>query len=182
MHPECDILGVDINEPIVGRGNEILRAKGLANCSLETGDLYDLPGRFRSRFDRVICFETLSWLPYDVKPLEAIVDLNAPWIAPTSLFYSRRMSCAIEVTEHGEVLSPSQKSFCNIYSLPVLKRHVLCAGYTAFDFQEFNIYIDLRPPPSGLMRTHNRRMRDGQRLQVSGPLLMPWHFVSAGKS
>ncbi len=44
----AQLLGIDINRELIALGNQRLRNDGLVNASLEWGDLFNLPGRYRS--------------------------------------------------------------------------------------------------------------------------------------
>jgi hypothetical protein len=52
-------------------------------------------------------------------------------------------------------------------------------GYRDFRYTPFEIDIDLPKPQKKVMGTYTEKLADGRRLQISGPLLMTWHFISA---
>jgi hypothetical protein len=55
-------------------------------------------------------------------------------------------------------------------------------GYDRFDWTPFDIDIDLPKTDYKWMGTYTERLEDGRRLQRSGPILMPWHFVCAARA
>jgi hypothetical protein len=53
-------------------------------------------------------------------------------------------------------------------------------GYTKFKSKKFEIDVDV--PPDGTFRTYTERTFDGRRIQISGPVFMPWHFIAAERA
>jgi hypothetical protein len=71
-----------------------------------------------------------------------------------------------------------------VYAIPALKRFCLGFGYAVSRVEPFRIDVDLpRPSDPDLMSTYTLREANGlgaegvDRIQISGPLLMNWHFV-----
>ncbi len=178
-YPKSTFLGVDINPDNVERGNAFFQSNGIDRCRLEVGDIYNLDPGYVSEFDGVVSFQTLSWLPDFKAPIQAMTTLAPRWIAVTSLFYDGPVSCTIDVTEYTAGLEPNRSSFYNVYSLPTVRKHMQTNGYSDFRFTPFEIDVDLPKPSHGLMSTYTEQLEDGRRLQLSGPLLMPWYFIAA---
>ncbi len=178
-YPHCTFVGVDLNPALVQKGNAFFGEHGITNCRLEVGDIYNLPPKYIGAFDGVISLQTLSWLPSFEEPLEAMCALEAPWMALSSLFYDGLVSCTIEVQEYTEQLEPQTRSFYNIYSPPLIERFLADHGYHDFRYAPFEIDIDLPRPQKKIMGTYTEKLANGRRLQISGPLLMPWYFISA---
>jgi hypothetical protein len=111
-----------------------------------------------------------------------MTKLKPKWIALTSLFYDGPLSCTIEVQDYDSNLQPCMKSFYNVYSLPLVKKILLELGYCNFQSTEFEINIDLPRPDRKGKGTYTERLQSGRRLQISGPLLMPWYFIAVKKS
>lgn len=177
-YPRCSFVGLDINADNIAIGNQLLNQAGISNCELVVGDVYNLDRKHVSAFDGVVSFQTLSWLPAFKQPLESIADLRATWLALTSLFYAGPVSCDISVKQFDEELNQVLDIYYNIYSLPIIETCLRERRYGNFQSTEFEIDIDIPLPESKLMSTYTRNLEDGSRLQVSGPLLMPWHFVA----
>ncbi len=142
------------------------------------GDWYDLEPRVNT--DGVISLQTLSWLPDYQQPLEQIFTKLAPrWVAMSSLFYNGAVSCKIEVTEHKH----ERTSFYNVYSLPVIDEFCRGFGYRLTRSEPFQIDIDLPKPEnrdemgSYTVNVSADAGAKSERLQISGPLLMNWHFI-----
>lgn len=177
-YPKCTFVGVDINEDNIRVGNELLDAAGIDNCRLEVGNVYDLDQKHVDAYDGIVSLQTLSWLPGFEEPLERMFDLRGKWLALTSLFYDGPVSCEISVKHYDEALQQDYDNYYNIYSLPVVEKFLSARGFTKFQTTKFDIDIDLPKPASGRMTTYTEELTSGRRLQVSGPLLMPWHFVA----
>ena len=107
-YPQCSFTGIDINDQLVQAGNRIFESAGIENCRLKTADLYRLNENFAGKFDAVISFQTLSWLPDFEAPLQSLCKLDAKWIALTSLFYDGPLSCKIEVQDYDPDFNPTE--------------------------------------------------------------------------
>lgn len=178
-YPKSSFLGVDINADLVDQGNTFFESKGIHDCRLELGDIYNLDPRYVSGFDGVVSFQTLNALSEFKAPLDAMAGLAPEWIAVTALFYDGPVSCTIDITEYDDDLKPNRSGFYNVYSLPVVRKHMQGNGYRDFLFTPFEIDVDLPKPRQRLMSTYTQKLEDGRRLQRSGPLLMPWYFIAA---
>lgn len=178
-YPKSSFVGVDINADNVEQGNAFFQRTGIDACRLEVGDVFNLDPKYVSGFDGVVSFQSLMALPEFERPLRAMAKLAPEWIALTSLFYDGPVSCTIDITEYDTGLEPSRSGFYNVYSLPVVKKHMHTNGYRDFRFRLFEIDVDLPRPGHGLMSTYTEKLEDGRRLQLSGPLLMPWYFIAA---
>jgi SAM-dependent methyltransferase len=176
--PGTRFVGIDYAGELVAMARERSGEAGISNIEFAQGDWYDLAPR--SDLDGVVSLQTLSWLPEFERPLACIFERFRPrWVALSSLFYEGDISCRIEVTEH----TLSKSCFYNVYSLPAVRRLAEQHGYRLARSEPFHIGLDLpRPASADLMGTYtvNTAPQDGQgsrRLQISGPLLMNWHFV-----
>ena len=176
-YPNCTFLGMDINDENISIGNQLLNRAGLSNCNLQVGDIYAIDEKHISAFDGVMSLQTLNWLPGFEEPLGCIANLRANWIALISLFYAGEVSCDISVKQYDKDLNSNLDIHYNVYSLPVVERFMLVQDYGEFQFNKFEIDIDLPKPDSRLMTTYTETLEDGRRLQISGPLLMPWYFI-----
>src|ERR1700756_1291279 len=173
--PNCSYLGLDINTDFVEEGNAAIKKENLSNCSLAYGDLYklDIP-KHGNKFDGIISYQTLSWLPGYEDALDQIVKLNPQWISLSSLFYDGLVDCKIEVQEFHTPQDESsfKTSFYNIYSLPRIANFLAKRGFTTFKYTPFEIDIDLPKPEHTNMQTYTQKLQDGRRMQMSGPVPM----------
>lgn len=173
----CTYLGLDINTDLIETGNNFFKEKKIHNCRLEYGDIYNLDAKHISNFDGVVSYQTLSWLPGYEAPLKAMMKLNPEWIALTSLFYDGEADCHIDVKNFIK----DKNSIYNIYSLPRIKEFLSRHGYSDIQTTPFNIDVDLAKPADKGMGTYTETLQSGDKIQIAGPLLMPWYFILARK-
>ncbi|VFQ47455.1 class I SAM-dependent methyltransferase [Desulfoluna butyratoxydans] len=181
-YPKCKFVGIDINAENVEIGNNFLEYAGIQNCHIEVGDIYNLNNKYMSEFDGVVSYQTLSWLPGFEEPLESFVQIDANWIALSSLFYDGHISCTIDVNQYNPDSNQELSIYYNVYSIPSVRSFLLNRGYSDFIYTPFEIDIDLSKPKNNLMGTYTEKLADGKRLQRSGPLLMPWHFIGVKRA
>lgn len=128
------------------------------------------------RADGVICVQTLSWLTAPWVALENMLSCGALWIAVSSLFYDGPVSAEISIrqsSQDGTVTS----HFYNIFSLPEIKEFAAFRGYSLVAAEPFLMDVELEKPSHGRMGTFTRKAANGELLQFSGPLYMPWYFL-----
>lgn len=180
--PEVNFTGIDYSDELVTNAREALIESNLGNLTFESGDWFNLDKKYEGGVDGVISLQTLSWLPEMETPMTQIFTVIRPkWIGLSSLFYEGDISCRIEVDEHTR----ERKTFYNVYSIKKLNRLAKEHGYEVLMADRFDIGIDiLKPVNVDLMGTYTEKVQRGedhQRLQISGPLLMNWYFVSIRK-
>ena len=173
--------GIDINPEFVKEGNEILKKLNVADRSnLEVADIYNFDPNYKNRFNGIVSYQTLSWLPDFKEPLISMSSLDADWIALTSLFYDGDVNCKIELEEYNHSINEKpKKTFYNIYSLRLIEKLFKDLGYARLSFTPFEIDVDIPKPDHKIMGTYTERLANGKRIQLSGPLLMNWYFILA---
>lgn len=179
--PEVNFIGIDYSDELVTKARRTLSDFESKNLTFESGDWFNLDKKYRG-VDGVISLQTLSWLPEMELPMTQIFNVIRPnWIGLSSLFYEGDISCRVEVDEHTR----ERKTFYNVYSIKKLNRLATEHGYEVLMADRFDIGIDISKPVNlDLMGTYTEKVQRGldyQRLQISGPLLMNWYFVSIGK-
>jgi SAM-dependent methyltransferase len=164
----CRFLGIDVSVKLIAY------APTKDNLEFQVLDLEHLPDL--PSVDGVVLMQVLSWMENYRRPLAQIADKLRPrWIAFSTLIYEHNIDCQIIVDEQ---MRP-RRSYYNIYSLPRLNRFMgNSCGYRFVKSQPFDIDIDLeKPADPDLMGTYTLGLASGGRLQCSGPLVLPWHFV-----
>lgn len=182
--PNCKFTGLDINHEFIKEGNTFFGKGNIKNCKLEYGDLYNLDlKKLANRYEGIVSYQTLSWLPEYETALDEMLKINPKWISLTSLFYDGLVDCKIEVQEYSNAHDTSsyKTSFYNIYSLPRIKKYLADKGFGKFEFHSFEIDIDLPKPEHSHMQTYTITLNDGKRIQMSGPLCMSWYFIYAAQ-
>jgi ubiquinone/menaquinone biosynthesis C-methylase UbiE len=176
LFPSAHWTGVDLGEDALKIGRECLDPK---RFRLLQSDLMSLEERLGSkRFD--ICFSimVLSWIEDYERAVEQMLAVTRKWLFVLNLFAESELDAFIRM--RGRLAGPHQglSAFYNIYSLPRFRKYCMQLGATEVIAEPFNIDIDIPRPTHGGMGTWTERMADGRRLQLSGPLLMPWWHVA----
>lgn len=181
-YPNIDFVGIDLNPDLIKWGNKIMKNNKIVNVKMTVGDIYQLPGKNIGKFDGILSFQTLSWLPEFNEPIKKMISLNPKWIGITSLFFAGDVNCKIEVQDYTLPLGRQKykETYYNVYSLKLVENLFREMGYTLFS-APFEIDIDLEKPKNGGMGTYTIKTVAGKRLQISGPLLMNWYFILAVK-
>jgi len=176
---ECTFVGLDQDATLIQVAAETLnKASDGNNLRFEVGDCFDLSSIGKSAFDGVLSLQTLSWLESWEEPMKQIyLNLEPNWIGLSSLFYPGDISAEIRIFEPVR----ERVTNYNVISIKGLNRHANDYGYEVKKFEKFEISIDLpKPENEDVMGTYTLRteLSDGNsRLQLSGPIIMPWYFV-----
>jgi len=142
------------------------------------GDFYRLTEIFSGRqFDLVLSIQTLMGIPEYEPAVEQLLAVTRGWLVITSLFTDFPVDAKIEVMDYGYSADCQGPFYYNVYSLARLRSYCEDRGCKQFVSQDFEIDIDLPPPEKVGMTTYTRMLADGKRIQLSGPLHMPWKFV-----
>lgn len=181
QNPGLSILGVDY----VGEAFEFFRNNASDEIknrvSLTQGDWYALDESYIGKFGGVISLETLSWLADWKTPIDKIIELHPKWMAFSSLFYEGRINYQIKIEDYEftELEKECDVVYYNIYSIPIMKEYLKKCGYKFFDFQKFEIDIDIPKPDHMGTGTYTVDTANGGKLQISAAMLMPWYFIYA---
>ncbi|PCJ20677.1 MAG: hypothetical protein COB02_03890 [Candidatus Cloacimonadota bacterium] len=178
--PDIECCGIDINEDLVSLGNTEMKKRNKSEIKIICANFKT--HSFKKKPKGILSYSFLSFLPSLDLGLEVMAAYSPDWIAATSLFYDGPLSCRTEVINHSETEDdhPTQ-CFYNTYSLEYTKKKFKDLGYNKFEFVPFDIDIDLLKPDDKRLGTYTERLPSGRRLQISGPLLMNWHFILAKK-
>lgn len=116
--------------------------------------------------------------------LEEIISLNPKWIGITSLFYDGEVNCKIETQDYTQPVGGQlyKEAFYNIYSIRLIERLFTQHGYGNILYTPFEIDIDLPKPSHKGMGTYTEMLKNGKRIQISGPIMMSWYFILASKT
>lgn len=182
-HPKVLFTAADYVGEFLQFGEAMSKQSRIKNIRFAEIDWYNL--ETTRSYNGVISMQTLSWLPDAHRPLKEIfTKLQPQWCALTSLFYEGDISCCIQVYEHA----PNNQSYYNIYSLPEIARICSHHGYLLRTVEKFDIGFDIAQPASAdYMGTYTRRWANGDgslgdRVQLSGPLMLPWYMLMIVKA
>jgi ubiquinone/menaquinone biosynthesis C-methylase UbiE len=177
LNPNAKITGIDKADFLLAEATAKFSGP---NVGFEQGDIYALEKQFGpGSFDVSVCKQTLSWLPRYERPVEELMTVTKKAVFITSLFYDGRIDFETRVREYTtDSGSKDFNAYYNVYSFPVFKEFCLAHGAKDVTGFDFNIGIDLpRPTSFDRMGTYTEKLASGQRLQISGALLMPWKVV-----
>jgi ubiquinone/menaquinone biosynthesis C-methylase UbiE len=178
LNPNARFTGVDKAEFLIDEARTHF-ADNL-NVTFEPGDIYALVEQFgKNSFDLSVCKQTLSWLPSYEKPVEELMAVTRRAVFTSSLFYDGRIDFETRVREYTtDAGGDGYNAFYNVYSFPIFREFCLERGAKDVVGFDFNIGIDLpRPANPDRMGTYTVLLQSGERLQISGALLMPWKIV-----
>ena len=178
LNPNARFLGVDKAEFLIDEARTHFADN--PNVTFEAGDIYALADQFGQKsFDLSVCKQTLSWLPSYEKSVEELMSVTRRAIFISSLFYDGRIDFETRVREYTtDAGRDGYNAFYNVYSFPVFREFCLQRGAKDVVGFNFNIDIDLpRPANPDRMGTYTVQLQSGERLQISGALLMPWKIV-----
>jgi hypothetical protein len=170
---------VDIaGELLFSHGRARLAESTLA-ADLVEGDFYRLTDLFPGeKFDLVLSIQTLMGIPEYSVAVEQMLAVTRGWLVISSLFTDFPVDARIEVMDYGRPPDCQGPFFYNVYGVDRFRDFCMERGAEEMICQDFYIDIDLPPPQKYGMTTFTQRLEDGQRIQFSGPLHMPWKFVA----
>ena len=178
LNPRAAFLGVDKAPFLLAEARA--HFAGVGNVGFEEGDVHTLSEQFGSNaFHLTVCKQALSWLPDYRQAVREMIAVTSRAVFASSLFYDGRIDFETRVREYvTESGREGFNAFYNVYSFPVFREFCMEHGAKDVVGFDFNISIDLpRPPSPDRMGTYTLKLESGERLQVSGALLMPWKIV-----
>ncbi len=177
LNPKAQLTGVDKADFLIQEANANFNSP---NVKFLTGDIYELSKEFgENSFDISVCKQTLSWLTRYQQAVEELMAVTRRAVFVTSLFYDGRIDFETRVREYTtESGAEGFNAYYNVYSFPVFKEFCLSRGAKDVTGYDFKIGIDLpRPSDVDRMGTYTQKLESGERIQISGALLMPWKVV-----
>jgi ubiquinone/menaquinone biosynthesis C-methylase UbiE len=174
--PDAAWTGVELETKLVAAGAELLDP---ARFHLLAGDLFqlqrDLAGE---RFDVSFSIQVLSMLDGYERALEQMLAVTKRWVFILSLFSDTDLDAFTRLRGRRDGHSSGLHVAYNVYSLPRFTEFCTELGAREVIAERFDIDVDLPRPEHKGIGTWTRQTTDGERLQISGPLLMPWWFVA----
>ena len=178
LNPAAVFTGIDKAEFLINEARGLF--PGNSAVAFQQGDIYALSEQFGPKsFDLSTCKQTPSWLPGYEKPVEELMAVTRRAVFISSLFYDGRIDFETRVREYTtDTGRDGYNAFYNVYSFPIFREFCLGRGARDVVGFDFNIGIDLpRPENPDRMGTYTVQLQSGERLQISGALLMPWKIV-----
>lgn len=177
ISPESSFYGVDQTSYLIDEAKKLCINK--KNISFEVSDIHDLPLKFSKKFDVSINWRTLSWLPHYEQMLKDLFLVTKDHIFLSSLFYDGDIDFEIKVREYKKETGKEHfNDYYNVYSLPHFEKFVYeelnAKSIVVYDFE---IDVDIAPPPINQMGSYTLKLENGKRLQVSGAIILPWKII-----
>ncbi|MCK4911464.1 MAG: methyltransferase domain-containing protein [Thermodesulfovibrionales bacterium] len=172
--PEQNFLGVDIVEDFIDEGRE--RFRGVKNVRFERGNIFDLSDTYGKDFDICINYKTLSWLPSYEEPVRQMINVTRERIYITSLFFEGDVDFSVRV--HENQMGRDVYTYLNTYSMPRFTEYCIGLGARNVEFHDMKLDLDLpESEDPDVLDTFTRRLDDGQRLEITGVVLLNWKLV-----
>jgi len=176
-----EYTGIDVNSELISSGNSVFQEKNLTNCKLLVRNLYEENKDLEKKFDCVLSFQTLSYLPECIVPIKQMSKMAKSWVACSSLFFDGELNCTVNIEDNNQPLSNGLPNnlFYNVYSLSKVRKCFKECGFSKFSFIPFEIDVDLEKTNPRGKGSFTKKLESGKRIIFSGPLHMPWHFILA---
>lgn len=178
MVPGYRWTGVDLaGDLLFPIGRERFSSRGM-DVDLVVGDFEHVRSLFSGRrFDLVVIVQAVMVAPDWERLLDEALAVTGGWLFLNSLFTDFLVDAYIEVVDHTWPAGQGAPDKYNVFSVDRIRAFCEARGCKEFITQDFEIDVDLEAPGNRGMGTYTRRLADGRRLQLSGPLLLPWKFV-----
>jgi ubiquinone/menaquinone biosynthesis C-methylase UbiE len=175
LQPQATFLAIDNYQAVIEEAQR--QCPSSDNVKFQIVDVNQLTSIYGEKaFDLVVCMKTISWLPSYEEAMKNILSVARKHVFLSSLFYDGWIDFEIKVKEHAKPWADF--SWYNIYSFPRFVEFCNQNRAKRVIDHGFIIGIDLpKPDNPDLMGTYTIRQLHGDRLQVSGALLMPWKIV-----
>ena len=174
------ITGFDFNNQTIESGRKYLRNKNIRGVELYRDDLFSLSDKIKCDiYDGIVMHQTLSWLNNPEKAIEKVGQLKTKWFAMSSLFYDGLLEARSKIHYYDDNGKLRGDSSYNVYSMQIIEKLLKLNGFKKVVYQKFTIRKKLYNDDKDKMGTRTMEMRNGENLQVSGPILMPWMFCIA---
>ncbi|HOE11887.1 MAG TPA: class I SAM-dependent methyltransferase [bacterium] len=183
-HPDIRFTGVELNPELVEYGNRRFHDDHLEDrCRLIQGDCYNPNPDLLGNVDGIFSVQTIMVLNDIQALIDAVTNLRPKWFAANSLFFDGNVDAKVEINDYTDPLKGGGYTIrpYNIWSIPRIHERFAAKGYTEFQSLPFEIDMDLPKPNGGGMGTYTETLRNGKRIQISGPLLMSWYFLFASR-
>jgi ubiquinone/menaquinone biosynthesis C-methylase UbiE len=186
--PQVHWVGVDLVKDLLVLGRRIIgqESKGRKKPELHEGDALNLSATFpKHSFQVVTSIQTLLCMSDPANALDNLFSMCAPggWIFISSLFTDFLVDVQMKIQEYpgGDFRNSVGPAIYNVYCIEKFRADCLARGASQFKSVDFEIDIELPVPANRIMGTFTVDTMDQKRLQISGPVLMPWKFVAIQK-
>ena len=85
IHPDAQVVGIDLSEVAIEQGRRLLHAAGIENVELVVGDIAAVDVAALGQFDYIIAHGVYSWVPENVQ--DAMLSLTSRSLTPDGVAY-----------------------------------------------------------------------------------------------
>lgn len=179
LYPSAGFTLIDLNPEALALAREY--TAGL-NARYLVEDIYSLSAAADS-FDLVVCWQALSWLDDAGRALSELIRICKPGgrVFASSLFnVDQDVDVYARVVDHTRSSAEADLTVpYNTYSAHTVARWV-ANRVSCWELHDFDIGLDLPRSGRGL-GTYTVRSADGNRLQISGGMLLNWKILELRK-
>jgi ubiquinone/menaquinone biosynthesis C-methylase UbiE len=177
LFPNAEFTLVELNPVALNLAREKLSSR-LVKGRFVNESIYNLEDKYRNN-DLTLCLQTISWLE---SPLVAVKCLLRTCREGGRVIISGLFNEHHDIDIESTVIDYSRKSGAHglsasyrTLSLTRFKQFIspLCSRCS---YIPFPMRIDIAEKPSGL-GTYTVKLENGERLQISGGMLMNWGFI-----
>lgn len=179
--PQVQFIGLDYNHDRIAFANELIEKKGTPNIEFHQFDIYepklwepdthhDKPGVIS--IHTLCCFKNFS--PF----FEALLGFSPEWLVVNSLFWNGPLEVLIHIRDLGNI-SPDDNpdSDFNVFSKELVSQYLYERGYES-SFADFHPNEKLPKPPGNERGTYTIETEFSRFTQFSGPVHLPWSFMT----
>ncbi len=76
LHPDAEVIGIDLEQELVDRANSIVSAAQLKNCRFQQSDVVKLP--FQNEFDMILSVDNMEHVEDDIGAMKSIFNALKP--------------------------------------------------------------------------------------------------------
>jgi SAM-dependent methyltransferase len=178
--PNWEFTGADIDEKVLDIARESKNKRAFEATFLNV-DIEDSVSEFgENSFDIVTSMQFLLHYDSMTDYIETCCTLASDDVFITALFSEDwyEQKTVVNQFEDDSLYREDGLLPYNIYSLSRLEEELsdIVPGAN-LNYEPFEIDIDLQQPETDQLGTYTRKTVDGERLQISGYMLMPWYNV-----
>lgn len=171
-----EYVGFDYLEELVEEANA--HFKDVPNVTVVHADIYRLSERWGKEFDISILYKTLLNFPRYEDALEQLFAVTREKVYLTSIFYEGNADFDIRIHKYAVYESATDYAHYNCYGIPRFTDFCRARGAREVLFHDLKLDFDLpKADNPDIVATHTERLANGERLELTGPVLMDWKLV-----
>jgi len=175
--PMATFVGIDQTSYLIDEARKLCAGRSVKFFCHDVLDTHFIANEY-AKFDVVICWKTLSWIPHYREMVPILFKFAKDVIFISSLFYDGDIDFTTQVREYQkESGEDGPNAYYNIYSYPRFVDYCHNFGAKNVEAIDFEMPIDLPKGDPNHMGTYTLKLENGKRLQMSGAVPMLWKIV-----